>query len=95
MPTTMKQIGLAVHNYHSATEKLPYAVQDYQDATDATATYVTGFILLMPYLEHGTTSPSGGTRNCHATAHDDSDGDGYTNLMLAAMLIPTYVCPRR
>lgn len=46
----LKQIGLATHMYHDGNEKFPYAVMDFQKG-EATGTYVSGWILLLPFLE--------------------------------------------
>ena len=46
----LKQIALAVHTYHDATQAFPYASLDRQPG-EAAATYSTGFNLVMPYLE--------------------------------------------
>ncbi len=45
----LKQIGLATHGYLDAILKLPYGTLDYQPGE--AASYVTGFILILPYLE--------------------------------------------
>ncbi len=44
----LKQIGLAVHNYHDATGQLPPVRID--------ANYATWLVLIMPYLEQGNVS---------------------------------------
>src|ERR1700759_595985 len=46
----LKQIALATHNYHATYQTFPYATLDYQPS-DGTATYVTGLILILPFLE--------------------------------------------
>src|SRR5688572_29270744 len=46
----LKQIALACHGYHDANQRLPYGSLDRQP-NETTSTYVTGFILIMPFLE--------------------------------------------
>ena len=87
----LKQIGLACHNYEGANGKFPYAVMDYQPG-ESTASYVTGWILLMPYLEQDNVAKRWNPK-LPRNSTDDSDGDGYTNFMLQQLPIPTYTCP--
>jgi prepilin-type N-terminal cleavage/methylation domain-containing protein/prepilin-type processing-associated H-X9-DG protein len=87
----LKQIGLAVHNYHDANQKLPYASLDRQP-NEAASTYVTGHILILPYLEQDNVAKRW-KAHLPRNSTDDSDGDGYTNAGLQQMLIPTYTCP--
>jgi prepilin-type processing-associated H-X9-DG protein len=82
---------LACHNYEGANGKFPYAVMDYQPG-EITASYVTGWIVLMPYLEQDNVAKKWNPK-LPRNSTDDSDGDGYTNMMLQAMQIPTYTCP--
>ncbi|GIW81953.1 MAG: prepilin-type N-terminal cleavage/methylation domain-containing protein [Gemmatales bacterium] len=87
----MKQIALATHNYHDTYRKFPYATLDYQPGS-ATATWVTGFILILPFLEQDPIA----TRwdpNQPRNSTVDTDGDGWTNAMIQQMEIPTYKCP--
>ncbi|OYW14553.1 MAG: hypothetical protein B7Z55_15640 [Planctomycetales bacterium 12-60-4] len=56
-----KQVGLALHNYHSTHNVLPPALIGSgrcNNATDCPMTYpvlnTTGFVLLLPYLDHTT-----------------------------------------
>ncbi len=87
----LKQIALATHGYHDANEKFPYAVMYYQPGEN-TASYVTGWILILPYLEQDAVAKRWNPR-LPRNSTDDSDGDGYTNAMLQQMKIPTYTCP--
>jgi prepilin-type N-terminal cleavage/methylation domain-containing protein len=87
----LKQIGLAVHNYHDTHQMFPYSSLDRQP-NETTSTYVTGFILIMPFLEQDAVARRWDPK-LPRNSTIDSDGDGYTNAMLQTMLIPTYVCP--
>ncbi|AWM39331.1 hypothetical protein GobsT_23640 [Gemmata obscuriglobus] len=87
----LKQIALACHNYHDANQKFPYSSLDRQPG-EAASTYVTGFILIMPYLEQDNVARRWNPK-LPRNSTDDSDGDGYTNAMLQQTQIPTYTCP--
>eukprot|EP01136_Pigoraptor_vietnamica_P016924 Opistho-1_new@5093 len=87
----LKQIGLAVHGYHDANEKLPYAVAYFQ-LRESTASYVSGWILILPYLERDDVAKRWNPK-LPRNSTDDSDGDGYTNMSLQSMPIPSYTCP--
>lgn len=87
----LKQIALATHGYHDANKKFPYAVIDRQPGA-TTATWETGFILIMPYLEQDAIARRWDPRQPRNSTVD-TDGDGYTNAMLQQMQIPTYTCP--
>ncbi|MDY3554368.1 DUF1559 domain-containing protein [Gemmata sp. JC717] len=87
----LKQIALACHNYHDANQQFPYASTDRQPGETA-STYVTGFILIMPYLEQDNVARRWNPKLARNST-DDSDGDGYTNAALQQTQIPTYTCP--
>lgn len=87
----LKQIALATHNYHDANQKFPYASLDRQP-NETTSTYVTGFVLIMPYLEQDAIAKRWDPKQPRNSTVD-SDGDGYTNATLQKMLVPTYTCP--
>ena len=87
----LKQIALAAHGYHDANDKLPYAVMYFQPREN-TGTYVSGWILILPYLERDDVARRWDPKlPRNSTA--DPDGDGYTNFLLQQMPIPTYTCP--
>jgi prepilin-type N-terminal cleavage/methylation domain-containing protein/prepilin-type processing-associated H-X9-DG protein len=89
----LKQIGLACHNYHDANLKFPYASLDRQPSeVSLPSTYVTGHILIMPFLEQDNVAKRWDPK-LPRNSTIDNDGDGYTNAMLQQMLIPTYTCP--
>jgi len=87
----LKQIGLAMHGYHESNNRLPYAVSYFQPG-EATASYVTGWILILPYLEQDNIAKKW-KQKLPRNSSDDSDGDGFTNAMLQQLAIQTYVCP--
>jgi prepilin-type N-terminal cleavage/methylation domain-containing protein/prepilin-type processing-associated H-X9-DG protein len=87
----LKQIALATHGYHDANQKFPYATLDKQP-NETTSSWVTGFILILPYLEQDAVAKRWNPK-LPRNSTDDSDGDGFTNAMLQQMLIPTYTCP--
>jgi prepilin-type N-terminal cleavage/methylation domain-containing protein len=87
----LKQIGLATHNYHDANLKFPYGTLDRQP-NEAVSTYVTGFILILPFLEQDNVARRWNPK-LPRNSTDDSDGDGYSNASLQKLLIPTYTCP--
>jgi prepilin-type N-terminal cleavage/methylation domain-containing protein/prepilin-type processing-associated H-X9-DG protein len=87
----LKQIGLAMHGYHDANGRLPYAVSYFQPG-ESTASYQTGWILILPFLEQDNIARKWNPKLPRNSA-DDSDGDGFTNAMLQQMTIPTYLCP--
>ncbi len=88
----MKQIGLATHGYHDGNSKFPYAMMSYQLGESGSASYVTGWILILPYLEQDVVAKKWNPKLTRAST-DDSDGDGYTNASLQKMQIPTFTCP--
>ncbi len=87
----LKQIALAAHGYHDANDKFPYAVMYFQPR-ESTASYVSGWILVLPYLERDDVAKRWNPK-LPRNSTDDSDGDGYTNMSLQKMPIPTYTCP--
>jgi prepilin-type N-terminal cleavage/methylation domain-containing protein len=87
----MKQIGLATHSYHDATGAFPYATLDRQPG-ETVASYVTGFILILPYLEQDAVARRWNPK----LPRNDSSTEatlGYSNASLQKLLVPTYVCP--
>ncbi|MEO2088406.1 MAG: DUF1559 domain-containing protein [Gemmataceae bacterium] len=87
----LKQIALATHNYHDATQLFPYAVLDRQP-NETVNTYATGLILVLPYLEQDAVAK----RWNPALPRNDSSTEaslGYSNASLQKRPIPTYTCP--
>ena len=87
----LKQIGLATHAYHDTVTTLPYAVSYFQRG-ESTGTYVSGWILILPYLEQDAVARRWDPK-LPRNSTVDSDGDGYTNFSLQQMSITTYTCP--
>jgi len=87
----LKQIALATHNYHDANERFPYATLDRQP-NEATSTYVTGFLLILPFLEQDAVARRWDPKR---PRNDNSTEAtlGYSNSGLQKRLIPTYTCP--
>jgi prepilin-type N-terminal cleavage/methylation domain-containing protein/prepilin-type processing-associated H-X9-DG protein len=79
----MKQIGLALHNYHDTVSRFP---------TANTPTFSSSFTQLLPYVEQENI----GRRynpNLAPTDATDPDGDGFTNLSLGSSELKTFRCP--
>ncbi|QEL21053.1 DUF1559 domain-containing protein [Limnoglobus roseus] len=87
----LKQIGLACHNYEGVNGKFPYAVMDFQ-LRETGSSYVTGWILIMPFLEQDGIAKKWDPK-LPRNSQVDTDGDGYTNFILQQMQIPSYTCP--
>jgi len=87
----LKQMALAIHGYHDANEKFPYATTDRQPG-EVTSSYVTAQILILPYLEQDAVAKRW---NPKLPRNDISTevALGYSNSSLQKMLIPTYTCP--
>ena len=100
----LKQIGLAVHNYHGATEKLPpfsYAPNGHNEGgaftgalpPEAPSKHHSGFLYLLPYLEQDNVAKQ---YNPAKGAQDKTTPlvpGGPTNFELTMKPIPTYLCP--
>src|SRR5262245_15626264 len=87
----LKQIGLAVHNFHDAYQKFPYATLDRQPG-ESVATYSTGLIQILPFLEQDAVARRWDPKQPRNSTLD-ADGDGYSNATLQTLLIPTFTCP--
>jgi prepilin-type N-terminal cleavage/methylation domain-containing protein len=87
----LKQIGLATHAYHDVVNKFPYGTLDRQP-NETVSTYVTGFILILPYLEQDAVAKRWNPK----LPRNDSSTEttlGYSNSSLQKLPIPTYTCP--
>ncbi|MFO0807519.1 MAG: DUF1559 domain-containing protein [Gemmataceae bacterium] len=87
----LKQLALAIHGYHDANNKLPYATIDKQPG-EAVASWSTGLILILPYLEQDAVAQRWDIKQ---PRNDNSTEStlGYSNASLQKLTIPTYVCP--
>lgn len=86
----LKQIALAVHSYHDANKKFPYAVLDYQPG-ESTASYVSGWILIMPSIEKDDIARQWDPRK--PRNNTELNAAGFSNAMLQKLRVPTYTCP--
>lgn len=97
----LKQIGLAVHMFHDTFNELPSAVKNYDEtelqravatSTAAVKSYNSGFVQILPYLESDAIAKRW---NPKLSPNDktDADGDGFSNMRLQSIKIPTYLCP--
>ena len=87
----LKQIALATHNYHDSVNVLPYATLDKQPG-ETTASWVSGLILILPYLEQDAVAKRWDVKKPRNDASTEA-ALGYSNSSLQKRLIPTYTCP--
>lgn len=87
----MKQLGVATQNFHDTRKRFPFATRD-RLANDESDTWATGFLQLMPFLEQDNVASRWDPKE-RRDSEVDSDGDGFTNLMLTQMEIATFLCP--
>jgi len=87
----LKQVALAIHGYHDANEKFPYATTDRQPG-EVVSSYVTAQILILPYLEQDAVAKRWNPKLRRNDAGTEA-ALGYSNSSLQKMLIPTYTCP--
>ena len=96
----IKQLGLAMHNFHDSYGHFPAAVKNYeeveialadQEGRSPVATYPTGFIGLFPFIENDAVARRWDPSRRRDDDTDD-DGDGFTNASLQQMLVPTLLC---
>lgn len=87
----MRQTALAVHHFESAHQVLPFATRD-RAVGDESDTWSTGFIQIMPFIERDDIArrwdPNEGRNSI-----EDTDGDGYSNVELTQLRVPTLTCP--
>ncbi|MFO0800707.1 MAG: DUF1559 domain-containing protein [Gemmataceae bacterium] len=96
----LKQMALAVHNYHTATDRLPpfsFAPRGHGDgATPPTPGGVTKhfgiYIAILPYIEQDPMARQYDPALSWSSTVDNN-GDGVTNAMLTTRPLPLYTCP--
>lgn len=100
----MKQLGLAVHNYHDSVQKLPvfsfapnghseggsYAPSVLPDGI--TSKHFSGFLLILPYIEQDAYASKYDRTKSYSDATVGADGVT-SNKSLTSNPIPTYLCP--
>jgi prepilin-type N-terminal cleavage/methylation domain-containing protein/prepilin-type processing-associated H-X9-DG protein len=91
----LKQIGLAVHNFHDSLGALPQA--DYWRTGGGSADprfhgASSGFTVILPYLEQ---EPLAGRYRTELPPQDatDPDGDGISNKSISDLPLKTYISP--
>ncbi|QEL21056.1 DUF1559 domain-containing protein [Limnoglobus roseus] len=100
----LKQIGLAVHNYHNTTEKLPvfsYAPNGHDEGgaftgslpPEAPSKHHSGFLYLLPYLEQDNIAKQYNPTKSATDKTTPLVAGGPTNFDLTKNPIPTYLCP--
>ncbi|GAA4427731.1 DUF1559 domain-containing protein [Bremerella cremea] len=87
----LKQIGVAMHNFHDTFGFFPYAFRDRLEGDD-TAAQQPGWIPLMPFIEQDAIASRWDPAEARNST-TDADGDGWTNALLQQEIIPTYYCP--
>jgi prepilin-type N-terminal cleavage/methylation domain-containing protein/prepilin-type processing-associated H-X9-DG protein len=87
----LKQVALAVHNFHDTYKEFPFATRDRETGDDAD-TWSTGFIQILPFLEQDAVARLWDPKEPRNSTLDN-DGDGWTNATLQQKSIPTYLCP--
>ncbi len=86
----LKQIGLAMHNYHDTYGRLPYA----DERTGTSYAYPSWAVLILPYLEQGNLYQQFVT----PIGVPQSHGFNALNRMSSDVVqtpVPTYFCPSR
>jgi prepilin-type N-terminal cleavage/methylation domain-containing protein/prepilin-type processing-associated H-X9-DG protein len=89
----LKQIGLAMHNYHSAVNSFPLAVDAYPSyGGDCQQSNHTGFAFILPYLEQ-TPIYNAINFNVHARGVDNGAQASMINFTGLSSIVGVYQCP--
>jgi len=104
----IKQVGLAIHNFHDTYNHFPASVKNFEElevnrayeaftsgtatTNTPTATYPTGFISILPFIENDALAKKWDPTKARNDS-SDADGDGFSNAKLQQMVIPTLMCP--
>jgi prepilin-type N-terminal cleavage/methylation domain-containing protein/prepilin-type processing-associated H-X9-DG protein len=83
---TLKQLGLAVHNYVSAKKTLPNSTRP---TGSTTAPRIAGFTLLLPYIEEAQLYQ----QEDFAVNWSASTGANGANLVVTKVVLPGLLCP--
>ncbi|MBN9524430.1 DUF1559 domain-containing protein [bacterium] len=100
----LKQIGLAIHNFHNSTNRLPpfsYAPNGHDEGgaasnplpPEAPSKHHSGFLLLLPYLEQDNIARQFNPAKGATDKTTPLVPGGPTNYELTRNPIPTYLCP--
>jgi prepilin-type processing-associated H-X9-DG protein len=99
----LKQLGLALHNYHSSYDRLPPAGRSYGGGSggqpDPTIYNMNGLVLLLPYIEQGNLyklwNPSGASGNYNVSGKPLAALDAVAsgNAAISTTQIPILLCP--
>ncbi len=79
----LKQVGLAMHNFHDSNQAFPMA---------NSPSFNSAFAQILPYIEQ---ESLGRLYNPSLAPSDttDADGDGWSNALVSAQVLKTYRCP--
>ncbi|MFN3158127.1 MAG: DUF1559 domain-containing protein [Rubinisphaera brasiliensis] len=94
----LKQMAIAIHNFHDTFRELPHAALEHMDDAPLNGsggiddTWQTGHIQIMPFLEQDAVATRW-DKDEPRNSTNDADGDGYTNADLTQMIVPTFLCP--
>jgi len=92
----LKQIGLAVHNFHGSYNHLPQA--NYTSSVSGVSsdprfhTLCSAFTVILPFVEQENVARRYNPA-LSLTDTSDPDGDGYTNKILADLPVKTFISP--
>jgi prepilin-type N-terminal cleavage/methylation domain-containing protein/prepilin-type processing-associated H-X9-DG protein len=82
----LKQIGLAIHNYHDATGSLPSGHIELKDVTGAYQYYSGLFIMILPYVEQDSLFR---TYKDNPIANQDTQNKAFNQTFLKVYTCPT------
>ncbi|QDU50026.1 DUF1559 domain-containing protein [Gimesia panareensis] len=102
----LKQLGLALHNYHDAFTVFPYSTENPGGSGLTPVTNHTGYIMLLPYIDQAPlynkfilTAASGnylGSGNCGTSGSGTLSGSAanqQNNINLGSNIINLFLCP--
>ena len=80
----LKQLGLALHNYHDSVNGFPVGIQN-------GVTAANWRVMILPYIDQ---APLYNKLNFNVSAGASFAGNGYgNNTILASLMVPVYKCP--